>query len=273
MSVHSATCLVRFGIFELILRAGELHRACARARFQRQAFVVLAMLLSLITCALAAAGLQRGDMPAANPSRSNSDSCGQGARQQVLRVPKEDGITSRHLAELQRQSATARELLDRVTSLPATILILRGYPLLTRQVGVYGRGRFWIDGGHMFGLLEYQTASLHNLGTQCVIVHELAHALEVAGVDRRNGTAGLRAFVLSRALGDHPLNWRGSETEFPREVAVVVLHELLGRVPARNTLSALAEAHHITLPVVSAARAPCAKSSGQLLNCGLGCEE
>ena len=196
-------------------------------------------------------GLQRSDAPAVGRPGSNSDSRGGGAGQRVLRIPKDDGITSSHLAELRRKSATARELLDRIASLPATILIVRGYPLLVRQVGVPGRSRFWIHSGTLFGYLEYQTRSLHNFGTQCVIVHELAHALEVAAVDRRNGTEGLRAFVFSRALGDDPRNWRGAETGFPRDVAEAVLQELLGHAPDRNTLTTLADAHHIALPAGS----------------------
>jgi len=217
----------------------------------------------LVTCALAAAGLQRGDAPAADPSATNSDSRGGGASQRVLRIPKDDGLTPGHLAELHRESATARALLDRIASLPATILMLRGNPLLVRQVRVYGRGRFSVHRGTLFGYLEYQTGSLHHLGTQCVIVHELAHAFEASAVDRRIGTAGLRAFVLSRALGDDPSNWRGAETAFAREVAEAVLQELLGHAPERNTLEALAERHHIPIPNVLAARASSAESSSQ----------
>jgi hypothetical protein len=84
-----------------------------------------------------------------------------------------------------------------------------------------------------------------------VIVHELAHALEVAAVDRRKGTGGLRAFVFSRALGDDPRNWRGAETGFPGDVAQAVLQELLGNAPDPNTLTTLAGAHHIALPAGS----------------------
>jgi hypothetical protein len=93
-------------------------------------------------------------------------------------------------------------------------------------------------------------------------VHELAHAVEIATADRRGGTQGLRQFLLSRALGEDPSNWRGAETEFPREVAIAVMQELLGR-PPRTTFEALAEAYHITLPTALGLRGANAASSGQ----------
>jgi hypothetical protein len=66
--------------------------------------------------------LQRKDAPAAPRPGWNIDSRGGGGSQRVLRIPKDDGITSSHLAGLRRKSATARELLDRIASLPAAIL-------------------------------------------------------------------------------------------------------------------------------------------------------
>ncbi len=204
----------------------------------------------LIACALAAAALQRGDAPLPDRSDSHGESRGD-ASQTVLRIAKDDGITSGQLGELRRRSAIARELLDRVESLPATILIVRAEPLLARQVGVYGRSRFWINGSELFGYVQYQATSLHNPSTQCIIMHELAHAVEIAVADRRDGTPGLQEFLLSRALQDTPSNRRGAETGFPRDVAVAVMQELLGRTP-RTTFEALAQAHHVTLPTVPA---------------------
>jgi hypothetical protein len=204
----------------------------------------------LIACALAAAALQRGDAPLPDGPYSHGESHG-GASQRVLRIAKDDGITAGQLGALRRKSTIARELLDRVGGLPATILILRADPLLVRQSGVYGRSRFWINGAELFGYVQYQATSLGNPSTECVIVHELAHAVEIAMADRRGGTPGLREFLLSRAPGNDPSNWRGAETAFPRDVAVAVMQELFGRTP-RTTFEALADAHHVTLPTVPA---------------------
>jgi hypothetical protein len=204
----------------------------------------------LIACALAAAALQRGDAPLPDRPDSHGESRG-GTNPKVLRIAKDDGLSAGQLAELRRRSAIARELLDRVGSLPATILIVRADPLLVRQSGLYGRSRFWINGAELFGYVQYQAASLHNASTQCVIMHELAHAVEIAMADRRGGTPGLREFLLSRAPSHDPSNGRRVETTFPRDVAVAVMQELFGGAP-RTTFEALAEAHHVTLPTVPA---------------------
>jgi hypothetical protein len=215
----------------------------------------------LIACALAAAGLQRGDGPAGG--LGPNDNPRGAANQKVLRISKDDGLTLSQLAELRRHSGTARDLLDRVANLPATILIVRAHPGLVQHTGVYAHGRFWISGDELFGDIQYQPGPLHNVGVQCLIVHELAHAVEVATADRRRGTGGLRAFVLSRARGDYPANWRGTETKFPRDVANAVLRELLCDLPERNVLAALAEAHHITLPAAPTVTASPAPSHSQ----------
>jgi hypothetical protein len=170
------------------------------------------------------------------------------AEGRVLRIERGDGITRHHLAALQQRSVTARDLLDRVERLPDTILIVRAYPLLVRTTGVYGRGLFWVNGQRLFGYLRYQTESLGNDRPLCILIHELAHAVEMAGVDRGSGTAGLRQFVLSRAVGEDPLNWRGAETEFPPAVAHRVWLELLGRIKGPSGLEALAAERNVRLP-------------------------
>jgi hypothetical protein len=174
----------------------------------------------------------------------------------VVRIEREDGVTRLHLGELERRSVTGRDLLDRVARLPSTVLIIRAYPLLVRTTKLYGRGRFWIEKGELFGYLQYQTESLGNDRPLCIIVHELAHAIEVAGVDRRNGTASIRDFVLSRAIGDDPLDWRGSETEFPRMLTHQVWLELLGRYRGSSVLDSLALAYRVSVPPSALAQAP-----------------
>ncbi len=174
----------------------------------------------------------------------------------VLRIERGDGITRHHLAALQQRSSTARDLLARIERLPDTILIIGAYPLLVRTTRVYGRGLFWVHGQRLFGYLRYQTESLGNDRPLCILVHELAHAVEIAGVDRRSGTAGLRQFVMSRAVGEDPLNWRGAETEFPPAVAHRVWLELLGRMTGPSGLEALAAERNVQLPTAQLARGP-----------------
>lgn len=178
-----------------------------------------------------------------------------GPHEGVLRIEDGDSLTAKQLAELQRRSATGRDLLDRVQRLRSTVLIIRAYPLLAKSTGLYGRGRFWVAGGYLFGYLQYQTESLGNDRPLCIIVHELAHAVEVADVDRGKGTNAIREFVLSRALGDDPLDWRGSETEFPRTISHQVWLELLGRFRGPSALDALALAHGVSVPAAQSAQA------------------
>jgi hypothetical protein len=177
------------------------------------------------------------------------------ATARVLRIERGDGITLHHLAALQQRSSTARDLLDRVARLPDAILIVRPYPLLVRTTRLYGRSLFWVEGERLFGHIQYQTESLGNDRPLCILAHELAHAVEVAAVDRRSGTARIREFVLSRAVGADPDNWLGAETPFPRAVAHRVWLELLGRERGPSTLDALALEHHVLLPAAQLTRA------------------
>ena len=201
----------------------------------------------MIGGALAIAALQRGDAAAAgrvvaDPGPHSAPSAA------VLRIPKGDSITAGQLAELQHGSSIGRDLLSRVASLPNTILYLSGDPLLFDHMQLYGRSRFWVNRGELFGDLRYQVRSLHNFSTQCLIVHELAHALEIASADRREGTAGIRTFMLSRALDAKSLVEGGAETEFPQKVALAVLQDLLGKRLSDQTLDRIAEAYGIALP-------------------------
>ena len=110
-----------------------------------------------------------------------------------------------------------------------------------------------MNAGRLFGYIQYQAGPLNSPGTQCVIVHELAHAIEIASADWRAGNAAVRAFVLSRTIALDPSGADGSETEFPQEVALAVFAELRG-VAAPRSLAQIAEAHHIALGAISPPR-------------------
>lgn len=211
--------------------------------------VVRSTITRTITAALMFLAFHEGDGIAARDLGSDLDTLGD-PTPVVLRIPKEDVLTPGHIAELQRGSAIARDLFARVANMPNTILILRAAPALATQAHVYGRSRFWMNRGRLFGLLEYQVRPLHNFGTECLIVHELSHALEISGADRGAGTSALRTFVLARAIATDTSVSDGSETEFPQQVALAVLWELLGKKAHQNTLEALAREHAIALPAL-----------------------
>jgi hypothetical protein len=200
----------------------------------------------ILLSVLVLVGTQRGDAVAIRVS-GNQD-----ARPVtspvVLRIDRRDKMTAEQLTKLRRNSATARELLVRVANLRDTILIVRADPALVGRSRLYGRSKFWVHSGELFGYIQYQTGTLNRLGTQCLIVHELAHAMEIASADWKAGTAAVREFVLSRAIGLVPSGADEPETEFPQQVALAVLGELLGGTARAQTLEQIAEAHHITLP-------------------------
>jgi hypothetical protein len=208
-------------------------------------------------CLEGAASPQSGSsLDAAREPAVAGDDTGIAPSDRVLRIVRGDNLTPKHLAELLRRSATGRDLVHRIERLRSTVLIIRANPVLVKTTGLYGRGSFWVAAGRLFGNLHYQTESLGNDRPLCVIVHELAHAVEVAGMDRREGTATIRQFVLSRAIDDDPLNWRGSETEFARTIMRHVSLELLGRLRGPSVLDSLALVHGVTLPPAQLAKAP-----------------
>jgi len=201
----------------------------------------------IILGALIVAGTQRGDAVA--PLRVAVDQDGaRSANPVVLRIDRRDKMTPGQLTQLRSGSATARELLVRVANLRDTILIVRADPALVVRSALYGRSRFWVHSGSLFGYIQYQAGSLNSLGTQCLIVHELAHAMEIATANWRAGTEAVRSFVLSRAIGSDSSGADGSETEFPQQVALAVLGELQGAAAHGPSLAEIAQAHHIALP-------------------------
>jgi hypothetical protein len=160
--------------------------------------------------------------------------------QHVVRVPDNDSLTPAHLAALVERSPTARELIDALERVPDAVLIVRANPVLARQERIYGRGRFWIVGGRLYGLLEYQAETLGSRRALRVLAHELGHALELTSGPWRRDASALRAFVLGREIGEELDDVPGIETEFARVIGRRVGLELRGRVTAGSALTAIA---------------------------------
>ena len=199
-----------------------------------------------IAAALVILALQRGNGVSARGMASNPDVAG-GPASVVLRIPKEDALTPGHIAELRRGSAIARELFARVANMPNTILILRGAPALaarrtcTDEVGS-GRTRrhFSVSSSTRCDgctTMEQSASSSTNWRTR---------SKSAAPTGARDvGPPDLRALASHR---DRSAMTDGSETEFPQQVALAVLLELLGKTAHSNTLEALAHDHGIKLP-------------------------
>ncbi len=168
----------------------------------------------------------------------------------VLRILPDDSLTRSHLAAAVAGSATARDLIERIEHLPGVVLILRAHPMLVRQEGLLGRGKFWIVRGRLFGLLAYQAEPLGSRRALRIITHELAHALEVGLAPRGHDTESFRALVLGREASERQVaNAAGIETEFARAVGYRVELELLGKLKGPSALTTVAETMHLALDV------------------------
>jgi hypothetical protein len=181
------------------------------------------------------------------PSVATVTAADAATHEHVLRVPSNDRLTHDHLQRAIVGSATARELVARIEGLRNTVLILRAHPLLVRQEGLLGRGKFWVVRGRLFGLLEYQAEPAGSNRAVRILTHELAHALEIALAPRTFDTNSLRSFVLAQERKEQAGPVPGIETEFARAVGHRVHLELLGKLTAPSTLSAIAEEMHLAL--------------------------
>ncbi len=167
----------------------------------------------------------------------------------VLRVPLNDHLTPGNLARLRAGSATARDLLACLERVPDAVITVRAHPLLIQEARLLGRGRFWVVGHRLFGLLEYQAEPAGSHRALRVLVHELAHALEVGMLPRGRDLRALRSQIEVRELDEGFDLAPGIETDFARTVSYCVHLELWGRRPdGMSGLEARARLSHIELP-------------------------
>ena len=168
----------------------------------------------------------------------------------VLRVQPNDPLTRHNLAHLEARSRTARDVLDRLALLEHVVLLVRAHPRLVPETRLYGRGRFWVVDGRLFGLLEYQAEPRGSTRALRVLAHELGHALEVALAPRGRDTRALRDVLLAREDANAETNAAlAVETKFARLVGYRVHLELTGRAPAGDGLAAAATAARLELPL------------------------
>ena len=195
--------------------------------------VSIGFLLTLLGCVWA------GDARADNASSTRA----------VLRVPLNDHLTPGNLARLKAESATARDLLARLERVPDAVITVRAHPLLVREERLLGRGRFWVVGHRLFGLLEYQAEPSGSHRALRVLAHELAHALEVGMLPRGRDLRALRSQIEVRELDEGFDLAPGIETDFARTVSDCVHLEIWGR--RSNGTSGLgdrARLAHVELP-------------------------
>lgn len=169
----------------------------------------------------------------------------------VLRVPLNDHLTPGNLARLRAGSATARELLVCLERVPDAVITVRAHPLLLKEERLLGRGRFWVVGHRLYGLLEYQAEPAGSHRALRVLAHELAHALEVGMLPRGRDLSAIRSQIEVRDLDEGFDLAPGIETDFARTVSDRVHLEIWGRLPNGSSgLRATARLSHVELPAV-----------------------
>jgi len=167
----------------------------------------------------------------------------------VLRVPLNDHLTPGNLARLKAGSATARDLLACLERVPDAVITVRAHPRLVQEERLLGRGRFWVVGHRLFGLLEYQAEPAGSHRALRVLAHELAHALEVGMLPRGRDLDALRTQIEARELDEGFDLAPGIETDFARTVSDCVHFEIWGRRPNdRSGLGTQARLSHVELP-------------------------
>jgi len=180
--------------------------------------------------------------------RAFAQTPGPGPSRAVVRVPRNDGLTPDNLARLAGSSATARDLLARLESVPDATFLVRAHPRLVADERLLGRGRFWVVRGHLYGVLEYQAEPAGSHRALRVLAHELAHALELGMLPREPDTRALESRLRVKELDDRFDPAPGIETDFARAISYRVHRELRARDRTPSDLLAQAARAGIALP-------------------------
>jgi hypothetical protein len=131
------------------------------------------------------------------------------------------------------------------------VITVRAHPLLVKEERLLGRGRFWVVGHRLYGLLEYQSEPAGSHRALRVLAHELAHALEVGLLPRGRDLNAIRSQIAVRELDGGFDSAPGIETGFARMVSDRVHLELCRRLPDGSSgLRAGAELSHVDLAAI-----------------------
>ena len=164
----------------------------------------------------------------------------------VVRIPSDDQLAKTRVIQLIEQSATAREMLEFLQRSPHVVVSLRSTRRLWQFTGANGRGTFRVADGRIVANLEFDARCC--AGRQMrTIAHELAHAVEVAAMERIDSTATLHLRLEEAAAKRLPgVLTRNLETLFAISVEDRVAREL-GNDRLEGKLKRLAALHRVPL--------------------------
>lgn len=169
----------------------------------------------------------------------------------AVTMVEDDYLAHEWTTALARRSPTFREMLRVLLRTPHLRVTLLSKTDLRRTTGLAGRGTFATHEGRVFGLLEFDRSRLEPVPQFRAIVHELAHAVEIACLPAPEETAELRR-QLEERQGLYSAGFLNDlETPFPNAVVRVVMAEH-DAWSDTGRLRALAETFDLKLPEVEA---------------------
>ncbi|MBI3264098.1 MAG: hypothetical protein HYZ58_13245 [Acidobacteria bacterium] len=169
----------------------------------------------------------------------------------AVTIVEDDLLAQEWTTVLARRSPTFRDMLRALLRTPHLRVTLLSKTDLRRTTGFAGRGTFVTHDGRVYGLLEFDRSRLDPVPQLRAIVHELAHAVEIACLPVPEETAELRR-QLEERQGEYAAGFLNAlETPFPNSVVRVVMAEHDVRSDT-GRLRALAETFGLKLPEVEA---------------------
>lgn len=164
----------------------------------------------------------------------------------VVRIRSDDELAKTRVTQLIEQSATTREMLEFLQRFPHVVVSLRSTRRLWQFTGANGRGTLHVADGRILASLEFDARCC--AGRQMrAIAHELAHAVEVAAMERIDSTATLHSKLEEAAVKRLPgVLTRNLETLFAISVEDRVEREVRGD-HLEGKLKKLAALHRVPL--------------------------
>lgn len=162
-----------------------------------------------------------------------------------------DSFAREWTTALTRRSPTFREMLGVLRRTPHMRVTLLSRPDLKRATRLAARGTFTTHDGKIYGLLEFDRSQLNPLLQLQMIVHEIAHAVEIACLPPADEADDLRRQLSERKGAYHRGVLEAIETPFPDAVVRVVIREYNAQSDA-GKLRALAADFGLNLPAAEA---------------------
>lgn len=145
----------------------------------------------------------------------------------AVNIPKGDSVTLEWMTTVAERSPTFREMLQVLLDAQHIRVTLISRFDLYRRTRLPGKGTFTAHDGRISALLEFDRSRMEPIPEMRAIVHELAHAVEIACLPRPADTAALRELLAARHISwvVSPDFGERLETGFPGAIVRAVMSE------------------------------------------------